>query len=158
MFFFSFRSKSELHNTNLWKCIMCPRGLDFGVITVKWVVYKWRKCKNITILPRSGWPTKITSKARCVIVWEDTNELKETFKQLMVLRLANVYVHDSTIRRTLNNLGVNSRVARRKSPLSKQTLLLVRSLLKIMWISQKSIGKCVVDRLEQNRTFWFREV
>ncbi len=37
---------------------------------VRQIVYKWRKFKTTVILPRSGPPTKITLKARCVIVCE----------------------------------------------------------------------------------------
>ncbi len=51
-------------------------------------------------------------------------ELRVTSKQQKAfLTLANVNVHESTIRRTLNNNGVHGRVARRKPLLSKRKLL-----------------------------------
>ncbi len=66
------------------------------------IVYKWRKFKTTVTLPRSGPPTKITLKARRVIVREVAKDLRVTSKQLKAfLTLADVNVHESTIRRTL---------------------------------------------------------
>ena len=142
-------SKSDLHNTCLWKCIMARTkeisedlrksvvdahqagkgyktiSKEFGLhqSTVRQIVYKWRKFKTIVTLPRSGRPTKITPRARRVIVGEVTKDPRVTSKQLKAsLTLANVNVHESTIRRTLNNNGVHGRVARRKPLLSKKNI------------------------------------
>uniref|UniRef100_A0AAR2LFJ0 Transposase Tc1-like domain-containing protein n=1 Tax=Pygocentrus nattereri TaxID=42514 RepID=A0AAR2LFJ0_PYGNA len=96
---------------------------EFGLYQsiIRQIVYKWRKFKTIVSLPRSGRPTKNTPRARRVIVGEVTKDPRVTSKQLKAsLTLANVNVHESTIRRTLNNNGVHGRVARRKPLLSKK--------------------------------------
>uniref|UniRef100_A0A8C4TBF5 Transposase n=1 Tax=Erpetoichthys calabaricus TaxID=27687 RepID=A0A8C4TBF5_ERPCA len=153
----------------------CQAGKGYKIIskefglhqsTVRQTVYKWRKFKTIVTLPRRGRPTKITPRARCVIVGEVTKDPRVTSKQLKAsLTLANVHVHESTIRRTLNNNGVHGRVARRKPLLSKKTLLLVCSLLdhvdkpqgywkNVLWTDETKIElfglneKCYVWRKE----------
>ncbi|MBN3293577.1 TCB1 transposase, partial [Polypterus senegalus] len=88
--------------------------------TVRQIVNKF---KTIVTLPRNGRPTKITPRARHVIVGEVTKDPRVTSKQLKAsLTLANVHVHESTIRRTMNNNGVHGRVARRKPLLSKKNI------------------------------------
>ncbi|XP_016383721.1 protein lin-54 homolog [Sinocyclocheilus rhinocerous] len=63
-------------------------------------LYKWRKFKIIVIVHEEP---RVTSK-----------QLKAS------LKLANINVHESTIRTTLNNYGVHGRVATRKPLLSKK--------------------------------------
>ncbi len=60
------------------------------------------------------WSTNIDhSKAECVIVCKVAKVPRITSKQLKAfLALANVNVHEPTIRRTLSNHGVHGRVAR----------------------------------------------
>ncbi|KAL0173833.1 hypothetical protein M9458_029801, partial [Cirrhinus mrigala] len=73
---------------------------EFGLhkSAVRQVVYKWRKFKTTVTLPRSP-------------------------KQLKAfLTLANVNVHESAARRTLNNNGVHGRVGKRKQLLSKMNI------------------------------------
>ncbi len=73
------------------------KSLDF-----RQIVYKWRKFKTTVTLPRSSPPTKITLKARRVIVHEVAKDLRVNSKQLKAfLTLADVNIHESTIRRTL---------------------------------------------------------
>ncbi len=83
-------------------------------------MYKWKKFKTTVTLSKSGPPTKITPKARCVIVCKVA---KVTSKQLKAfLTVADVNVHESTMRRTLDSHGVHGRVARRKPLLSKKNI------------------------------------
>ncbi len=66
-------------------------------------------------LPEKWSTNKDHSKAERVIVCEVAKVPRETSKQLKAfLTLANVNVHEPTIRRTLSNRGVHGRVARRK--------------------------------------------
>ncbi len=78
---------------------------EFGLhkSTVRQIVDKLKKFKTTVTLSRSGPPTKITLKARLVIVHKVAKDHRVTFKQLAFLTGADVNVHESTIRRTLNN-------------------------------------------------------
>lgn len=137
-------SKSDLHNTCLWMCILAQtmeisedprrrvvnahRGWKRLHNHFHWLrqstvrTYCVQTYKTIVILPRSGRPANITQRARCVIGREVTKEAMETSKRLMArLLLANVLV--STIRRQLSNNGVlHDRAARRKPLLYKQDI------------------------------------
>ncbi len=91
--------------------------------TVRLIVYKWRKFKTIVTHPRSGPPTKITPKARHVIVHGFAKDPRLTSKRPKAfLILPNVNIHKSIMRRTLNNHGVHHRVAQRKPVLSKKNI------------------------------------
>ncbi|MBN3314585.1 XRCC4 protein, partial [Atractosteus spatula] len=71
--------------------------------TVRRIVYKCRKFNTTVTLPRSGRPTKITPRARRIIFREITKNPRVMSKDLQAsLALANVSVHESTIRQTLN--------------------------------------------------------
>ncbi len=74
-------------------------------------------------LPEKWSTNKDHSKAERVIVCEVANVPRVTSKQLKAfLTLANVNVHEPTIRRTLRNHGVHGRVARRKPLFSKKKI------------------------------------
>ena len=90
--------------------------------TVRQIVYKWRKFNTIVTLSRSGCPTKITPRARRTII-QVTKNPRVMSKDLQAsLALANVSVHKSTIRKTLNKNGVDRRMARRNPLLSKKNI------------------------------------
>ncbi|KAF7655032.1 hypothetical protein LDENG_00061560, partial [Lucifuga dentata] len=98
---------------------------EFGLhhFTVNQTVYKWKKFNTVVTLHRSGRPSKITPRVRCVIIWKVTKNSRETSKELKgSFALSDVHVNESTIRRTLNNSGVYGRVARRKPLLSKKNI------------------------------------
>lgn len=62
-------------------------------------------------------------RARRLIAHEVLQKPRGTSKQLNTSHtLANIHVHESTIRRTLNSRGVHGRVTRRKPLLSKQNI------------------------------------
>lgn len=61
-------------------------------------------------------PTKIAPRARRVIALK----VKKVISNKSYLTLATVHVHESTIRRTLNNNGVLGMAARRNRALSKK--------------------------------------
>ncbi len=97
---------------------------EFGLhkSTVRQIVYKWRKFKTTVTFPRSV-DQQRSSKAERVIVCEVVKVPRVTSKQLKTfLTLANVNVHEPTIRRTLSNHGVHGRVARRKPLFSKNKI------------------------------------
>ncbi len=74
-------------------------------------------------LPEEWSTNKDHSKAERVIVCEVAKVPRVTSKQLKVfLTLANVNVHEPTIRRTLSNHGVHGRIARRKQLFSKKKI------------------------------------
>ena len=111
-------------------------------------LYKWRKFKTIITLPRSHQPTKITARARHVMVCEVTKKSTVTTKQIMAfITLANVNVHKPKIRRILNNSTVHGWFVSRKPLLSKRTLLPVCSLLKNTWTCQKAVGTMICGQM-----------
>ncbi len=81
-----------------------------------------RLCTNDHCYLPEKWSTnKDRSKAERVIVCEVTKVPRVTSKQPKAfLTLANVIVHEPTIRRTLSNHGVRGRAARRKPLFSKK--------------------------------------
>ncbi|XP_075444851.1 uncharacterized protein LOC142488342 isoform X3 [Ascaphus truei] len=96
------------------------KALGLPQSTVRQIVYKWRKFKTTVNLPRSGRPTKISPRTNQQIIQEVTKNPRVTSKDLQAtLALANVSVHDSTIRKRLNNGGW---IARRKPLLSKKNI------------------------------------
>ncbi len=76
------------------------------------------------LLASQKWSTnKDHSKAERVIVCKIAKVPRVTSKQLKAfLTLANVNVHEPTIRRTLSKHGVHGRVARRKTLFSKKKI------------------------------------
>lgn len=95
----------------------------FGIhrSTVRQIVYKWKKFKTTETLPRSGRPTKLSQRAIRKIIQHVQKNPKTTSKDLQAsLAAADVYVHDSTIRRRLNSRDVHQRLSNRKPSLSKK--------------------------------------
>lgn len=114
---------------------------------------RWKNFKIIFALFRS-WSTKITSRARCVIISEVTKEPRVTFKlSSTLLNVSHTHV-ESTIRRTLNNYGV-ARFEKVESHCSlKRTLMPVCSLLQIFWTSQKSSHTFDIYRFSALHNYW----
>ncbi len=73
-------------------------------------------------LPEKWSTNKDHSKAECVIVCEVAEVPRVTKELKAFLTLANVNVHEPTIRRRLSNHGVHGRVARRKPLFSKKKI------------------------------------
>ncbi len=104
-------------------------------------------------LPEKWSTNKDHSKAERVIVCEVAKVPRVTSKQLKAfLTLANVNVHEPTIRRTLSNNGVHGRVARRKPLFSKKKIACLRSCGQARGLSEKGL----MDGWNQNRTYWFK--
>ncbi|KAK3557487.1 hypothetical protein QTP70_027911 [Hemibagrus guttatus] len=79
--------------------------------------------KPVENLPRSGWPTKITPRARQQLVQEVTKDPTTTSKELQASPASvEVSVHDSSIRKRLGKNGLHGRVPRRKPLLSKKNI------------------------------------
>lgn len=97
-----------------------PKEFELHQSSVRQTVYKWRQFNAIT-LPRSGQSTKISPSVRHVIFWEVSKNTKITSKELKAsLALANVSVHETIIRKTLNNNGV---LARKKALFPKKDIV-----------------------------------
>ncbi|XP_031750312.1 uncharacterized protein LOC116407961 [Xenopus tropicalis] len=100
------------------------KELELHRSTVRHIVHKWRQFHTVVSRPRSGRPTKITPKARQVILQEIVKDPGLTSKELKAsLALANVNVHDSTIRRTLTNIRMHGCVAKRKKLPPKRNIV-----------------------------------
>ncbi len=127
--------------------------------TVRQIVYNWRKFKITVALPRSGQPTKITPKARCVIVCEAAMDPRVTSNQLKaILTLPNVNIHESTIRKRLSNHRVNGKVARRKPLLSKNNIAACLQFAKDHLDKTRGLlDKLCVDGWDQNIIFGLNE-
>ncbi len=115
--------------------------------------------KTPVALPRSGQPTNITPKARCVTVCEVAMDPRVTSNQLKaILTLPNVNIHESTIRKRLSNHRVNGKVARRKPLLSKNNiaacLQFAKDHLDKTW---GLLDKLFVDGWDQNIIFGLNE-
>ncbi|KAK3532293.1 hypothetical protein QTP86_016075, partial [Hemibagrus guttatus] len=99
------------------------KALGLPRITVRAIIYKWRKHGTVENLPRSGRPTKITLRAQRQLIQEVTKDPTTTSKDLQAsLASVNVSVHDSTIRKRLGKNGLHGRVPRRKPLLSKKNI------------------------------------
>ncbi len=101
----------------------------YKTISKEFGLHKSRLCTNggnsRPLLPsREVVDNKDHSKAERVIVCEVAKVPRVTSKQLKAfLTLANVNVHEPTIRRTRSNHGVHGRVARRKPLFSKKKIV-----------------------------------
>ena len=85
------------------------------------IVYKWRALRTTATLSRYGRTSKFYSRNVRKIRREVTNTPRVSSKDVQEsLRVAGVDVHQTTIRRALNNIGFHGRVARRKPLLSKK--------------------------------------
>ncbi len=105
-------------------CKTIFKELGLHKYTVRQIVYKWRKFKTLQhcYLPEKWSTNKDHSKAECVIVCEVAEVPRVTKELKAFLTLANVNVHEPTIRRRLSNHDVHGRVARRKSLFSKKKI------------------------------------
>ncbi len=128
---------------------------EFGLLksTVRQIVYKWRKFKYRCYLSEKWSTNKDHSKAERVIVCEVAKVPRVASKQLKAfLTLANVNVHEPTIRGTLSNHGVHGRVARRKPLFSRKKSACQRSCGQVRGLLEKGL----MDGWYQNRTYWFK--
>ncbi|KAK3509678.1 hypothetical protein QTP70_008427 [Hemibagrus guttatus] len=112
------------------------KALGLPRTTVRAIIYKWRKHETVENLPRSGRPTKITTRAQRQLIQEVTKDLTTTSKELQAsLASVKVSVHDATIRKRLGKNGLHGRVPRRKPLLSKKchgSLLQIMVVMKMM--------------------------
>ena len=95
--------------------------------TIKSIIKKWKEYGITTNLPREGHPPKLMNQARRSLIREATKRPNITLKELQSSTAeAGVFVHRTTLRRTLHRAGLYGRVARKKSLLkekNKQTHL-----------------------------------
>jgi transposase len=130
----------------------CSKSIakDLGVhqSTVRQIVYKWRRFRTVAPLPGSGRPVKITPRAQRTILKEVRKNPRVTAKYLQkTLQTTKVCVHVSTIRKTLNNNGVDGRIPRRKPLLSKKKHCGTSQVFpRPPGCSTTPLGKCTVDR------------
>lgn len=129
---------------------------------------KWRKLTIIFTLSMSNQPTKICPRARWVIVCELLEEPRVGSKKLKAsIMLASVNVHESKIRRALNNNDVRDKAAGRKPLLFKNNTAGPYSLLKItwptrglskkMWMGRKNFF-CIIVLRKKNTAFKHKNI
>ncbi len=100
---------------------------EFGLHKSTVFVYKWKKIQDHCHLPEKYSTNNDHSKAENVID-EVAKVPRVTSKQLKAfLTLANINVHEPTIKRTLSNRGVHGRVTWRKPLFSKNKTACWRS-------------------------------
>ncbi len=84
------------------------------------IIYKLRKLGTVVNLLRSGWPTKITPRAKWRLIQEVIKELRTTSKELQAsLASIKVSVHESTIRKKLGKNSIHGRTPRQEPLLTK---------------------------------------
>ncbi len=97
------------------------KALGLQRTTVRDIIHKWRKLGTVVNLPRSGWPTKITPRAKRRLIQEVIKEPRTTSKELQAsLASIKVSVHDLTIRKRLGKNSKHGRVPRQKPLLTKK--------------------------------------
>jgi transposase len=88
--------------------------------TVKSILRKFKQHGTTTSLPRSGRPGKLSARSQRLIrqqVAQDPGITSKALQQSLVR--CGTDVHRTTIRRTLNNMGMRSCIARKKPLLKK---------------------------------------
>lgn len=99
------------------------KTLEIHQSTVRQTIYKWRQFGTVATLPRSGRPVKMTPRAQRRLINEVKKQPRVTAKDLKAsLVQANICVHESTVRKTLNKQGVYGRTPRRKPLLTKKNI------------------------------------
>uniref|UniRef100_A0A3B4TNE5 Uncharacterized protein n=1 Tax=Seriola dumerili TaxID=41447 RepID=A0A3B4TNE5_SERDU len=99
------------------------KTLEIHQSTVRQTIYKWRHFGNVATLPRSGRPVRMTPRPQRRLINEVKKQPRMTTKDLKAsLELANIAVHESTIRKTLNKQGIYGRTPRRKPLLTKKNI------------------------------------
>ncbi len=97
------------------------KALGLQQTTVRAIIHKWRKLVTVVILPRSGWPTKITPRAEWWLIQEVIKEPIKTSKELQAsLASIKVSVNESTIRKRLGKNSIHGSVPRQKPLLTKK--------------------------------------
>ncbi len=118
-----FQSVQWLSNVSTWPVLFKEQGSIKVLCLWNWIMSRTKeitedlgkKTQDHCYLPEKWSTNKDHSKAERVIVCEVAKVPRGTSKQLKAfLTLANVNVHEPTIRRTLSNRGVHGKVARRK--------------------------------------------
>ncbi len=116
---FKNRWETKYQSGKGYKAISKALGLQRS--TVRAIIHKWRKLGTVVNLPRSGRPTKITSRAQWRLIHEVIKEPRTTSKELQAsFASIKVSVHDSTIRKRLGKNGIHGRVPRQKPLLTKK--------------------------------------
>uniref|UniRef100_A0AAR2K185 Transposase Tc1-like domain-containing protein n=1 Tax=Pygocentrus nattereri TaxID=42514 RepID=A0AAR2K185_PYGNA len=99
------------------------KTLEIHQSTVRQTIYKWRQFGTVATLPRSGRPVKMTPRAQRRHINEVKKQPRVTAKDFKAaLMQANICVHESTVRKTLNKQGVYGRTPRRKPLLTKKNI------------------------------------
>ena len=95
------------------------------------IIYEWGEFKTVATLPRGGHPTKMTAREQRRLVSEVRRNPRASAKDLQqYLAHANISVHTSTIRKTLNKNGVHGRNPLRKPLLTEKNIAARRKFAK----------------------------
>ena len=95
-------------------CKKIAQRFDVDVSTVRQIVYKWRYFKTTTTLLRNGRARKTSSRTARQLVVEVPKNPRVTSRELQSsLARADIHVHRFTMRRTLVQVGLHGKVARK---------------------------------------------
>ena len=100
-----------------------PKSLVIPLSLVKSIIKKWKTYHTTQTQPRSGQPSKLSSRASRKLVCDVNVSPAMTLKELQgSMSKMGVSVHQSTISRSLHSAGLNGQVARKKRLLKKMHL------------------------------------
>ncbi len=149
---FKNRWETKYQSGKGYKAISKALGLQRS--TVRAIIHKWRKLGTVVNLPRSGRPTKITSRAQWRLIHEIIKEPRTTSKELQAsFASIKVSVHDSTIRRRLGKNGIHGRVPRQKPLLTKKNTKAHLTFAKNILIIPKNFGQIFCGLMRQMLNF-----
>ena len=116
------RSKIDLHKARKGYKVI-SKTLEIHQSTVRQTIYKWGQFGTVATLARSRRPVKMTPRAQRRLINEVKKQPRVTAKDLKAsLVQANICVHESTVRKTLNKRGFYGRTPRRKPLLTKKNI------------------------------------
>ncbi|KAF7640925.1 hypothetical protein LDENG_00005040 [Lucifuga dentata] len=95
--------------------------LDIPVSTARAIIKKYEQHGTTALLPRSGRPKKISSRAERNTLKNIAAKARLTSKDIQK-SLAAADVRDSTVRKLFSKNGIHERVARKKPLLSKKNV------------------------------------
>ncbi len=135
-------------------CKAISKALGLQRTTVRAIIHKWRKLVTVVNLPRSGRPTKITSRPQRRLIQEVIKEPRTTSKELQAsLASIKFSVHDSTIRKRLGKNGIHGRDPRQKPLLTTKNTKARLTFAKNILIIPKTFGQIFCGLMRQKLNF-----
>ncbi|GFY05746.1 paired domain-containing protein [Trichonephila clavipes] len=95
--------------------------LKLSFTTVSYIVKKYLETGSVEIKPRPGGPSKLTSRAKQMIVRSATNKQMASAQNIAneLLPSYNVFLSAQTVRNVLHSAGLKARTPRKKPYISE---------------------------------------